>query len=590
MGGAQRTSLEADMMPPPEAEAASHRQASGDRDENMPAEIGGLIVERLMGRGSAGSVWACRDIALGRSVAVKLLHKSIVAGDVARARFDRECRALAQIKSPRVVQIYSTGMDVRGPYLVMELVDGESLAARIERVGALAWRDAVAVAVDVARALRDAASAGVVHRDVKPQNILLDDRGALLSDFGLARSMRGSAAITQQGMIVGTASYLAPELVRGEPPSFASDAYALGAVIYEMLAGEPPFFSERTCEVLFSQLNANVTPIISKKADLPPALARLVGRLLVKQPASRLADYDEIIRGLLDVERQVERGSLVNAPDEAAEPVERTVKIKRLDVRSTEALQDETSEQLMLPETAPVRAFRRARASFAELSRSHAGKFASSVALVVALAAAALAVFAVERDPLERIKRGDADAVRQEIEAIEVSARSPDDAVALGFALMALERPEDAFAAWADAAKRGKRHPEVRAAALARLAHPKAGAALDVLAAWSDDVVPEIVDHANASEWTARHNALLVLERRGDEALVDREALAIQDVDDADSCARRKASSELLRAHGKSESSLAALKRAKARADNACFSHDLRAVETAVRARIQHGR
>jgi tRNA A-37 threonylcarbamoyl transferase component Bud32 len=258
----------------------------------MRAERGYLVAGRyeladLIALGGMGEVWRARDLVLNRPVAVKLL-RSEHAGDAAfLARFRDEARHAASLAHPNIATVHDYGEQDGWAFLVMELVEGESLAARLARTGPTGAAPVIGVLGQVADALAVAHRAGIVHRDVKPANILLTPDGRVkLTDFGIAKAMGGSSH-TASGVVVGTARYLSPEQATGAPTSPASDVYALGLVAYEMLAGRPPFTG--TSDVAAALAHVRDLPP-SLPADVPPALGTLIGESLAKDPARRPVD------------------------------------------------------------------------------------------------------------------------------------------------------------------------------------------------------------------------------------------------------------------------------------------------------------
>ena len=248
----------------------------------------------LLGRGGVGEVWRAEDLQLGRPVAVKVLRR--LEGDALSSleRFRREARATAQLSHPNVVATYDVGTTEDRAYLVMELVRGGDLAQLLRSHGLPPAEEVADLAVQAARGLDAAHAAGIVHRDVKPANLLLSSEGELkITDFGIAR-MSGSeqtGALTGP-VLLGTAAYLSPEQVRGEAATPASDRYALGCVLYELLAGTPPFAGEPH-EVLDGHVHRDPVPVQEYRPDVPAGLADLVMMLLAKDPAARPATAAE---------------------------------------------------------------------------------------------------------------------------------------------------------------------------------------------------------------------------------------------------------------------------------------------------------
>ena len=239
-------------------------------------------VERPLGHGAMAVVDLARDVELDRRVALKRLAENLSRDEELRARFLREGRLAARLAHPNVVRIFDVGQDDERPFIAMEYVDGETLAELVGRTGPLPAREVVELGVQICRALAAAHEAGLVHRDVKPQNLLLGKNRLLkLGDFGIAFGL-GGTRLTMAGTVLGTAAYLAPEQARGEEVTAAADIYGIGAVLYELLTGRPP----RT-PASFVDLTDPTT--IAPPVGAPPALARIVMRCLAADPAARPA-------------------------------------------------------------------------------------------------------------------------------------------------------------------------------------------------------------------------------------------------------------------------------------------------------------
>ncbi|MBX3466691.1 MAG: serine/threonine protein kinase [Planctomycetes bacterium] len=261
-----------------------------------PARIGRFIVEAELGRGGMGVVYRALDPASGARVAVKvLLHAE--AEDL--LRFEREARLLAQARHPAVVSLLELGREQGGrPFVALELVEGESLAARLAR-GPLPPREAVRLLEPVARALAHAHARGVVHRDVKPENVLIDRDGrAKLSDFGLARRTdAGASRLTATGMILGTPAYMAPEQAAGDPADGRADVWGLGATLHAAVTGAPPFGAR--AGVLDSLRAVLEDPVVAPSArgvELPPDVEAVLMACLARDPARRFATADALCR------------------------------------------------------------------------------------------------------------------------------------------------------------------------------------------------------------------------------------------------------------------------------------------------------
>jgi hypothetical protein len=254
----------------------------------MPVLLGRYRLGATLGSGGMAEVRRAEDLALGRPVAVKLLHPHLAADPAFMARFDREARLAAGLSDPRVVAVFDRGVADDGrPFLVMELVEGESLAELLRRVGPLPPDRALAVADDVLAALEHAHGRGVVHRDVKPHNVLLDGEGrAKLADFGIAQAV-AAAAVTVPGEMLGSLRYVAPERLAGAPGSPAGDLYGLGAVLYEALTGRAPFDGDHPAAIAAQHATGTPAPPSAVRPGLPRWLDAALLRALAREPDDR---------------------------------------------------------------------------------------------------------------------------------------------------------------------------------------------------------------------------------------------------------------------------------------------------------------
>ena len=257
-------------------------------DSSTRLLAGRYVLDRLLGRGGMAMVYAGRDHCLDRLVAVKVVPVAVTE-PVGRARFIREARSAAGLSHPNAVAVFDAGEADGYLYIVMELVDGRPLGDVLAEAGSLELAQATAVAASVLAALGQAHDAGIVHRDVKPSNIMVSYDGTVkLLDFGIARRLDDLAGeVTVAGEIVGTPTYLAPEQLDGRPTTPATDLYAVGVVLFEMLAGVPPFDGDGPTATAFAHLNAPVPDVRSFRPDVPGWLAMTIRAAMAKDPAQR---------------------------------------------------------------------------------------------------------------------------------------------------------------------------------------------------------------------------------------------------------------------------------------------------------------
>jgi eukaryotic-like serine/threonine-protein kinase len=247
-------------------------------------------LDELIGRGGMATVWRATDTVLNRPVAVKRLHAGLVADDELTERFRREALMVARLSHPNLVHVLDRGDDADGPYLVLELVEGENLKSRIRREGPLPAADAARICAQVAHALEYAHGQGVVHRDIKAQNVLLSPDGtAKLADFGIARMMEadGEAGLTRTDMLLGSADYLSPEQANGHALDARSDVYSLGIVLFEALTATLPFMGEGFVAVAMKHCSEPLPDPRTVVAGIPPWVAAIVLRATDKDPAQR---------------------------------------------------------------------------------------------------------------------------------------------------------------------------------------------------------------------------------------------------------------------------------------------------------------
>jgi predicted Ser/Thr protein kinase len=256
-------------------------------------------LEGLVGTGGMSSVYKARDRLLERRVALKILHPHHASDADFVERFRKEARSVAQLSHPNIVTVIDRGDDGGRQFIVFEYVEGENLKELVTREGPLPLRRALELALQVGRGLAFAHSNGLVHRDVKPQNVLMNgDDQAKVTDFGIARSIDVDVSVTQTGTVLGTSAYIAPEQASGGEITPQTDVYSLGVVLYELLTGEVPFPGESFVAVAMKHINEPPPSLVERRPETPPRLAAAVDRALAKEPGERFASMDEFIAEL----------------------------------------------------------------------------------------------------------------------------------------------------------------------------------------------------------------------------------------------------------------------------------------------------
>jgi serine/threonine-protein kinase len=269
--------------------------------------------------GGMGSVYRAVDETLGRQVAVKALRRELADDPTFLERFRREARAAAALSHPGVAAIYDYGEVDGQPFIVMELVEGENLAERVAAGGPLPWQEAFAVGEQVAAALAAAHAHGLVHRDVKPANIMLGRDGrAKVTDFGIAQAAQ-AATLTRTGMVLGSANYVAPEQAKGGHVGPAADLYSLGCVLFEAVTGETPYQGGNAVAIATQHVSAPVPDPRELRPDLPAQAAALILRALRKQPDARFPSGTAMAAALAAARQQEDATRVLPAPIVAAE-------------------------------------------------------------------------------------------------------------------------------------------------------------------------------------------------------------------------------------------------------------------------------
>jgi serine/threonine-protein kinase len=270
-----------------------------------------------LGTGGMAEVYCAQDLQLGRKVALKVLHERFAADDEFVERFRREASAAAGLQHQHVVSVYDRGEWEGTSYIAMEYVRGRTLKELVQEEGPLESQRAVDLAVQILRAARFAHRRGVIHRDFKPQNVIVDDEGrAKVTDFGIARA--GASDMTQTGSIMGTAQYLSPEQAQGHAVTARSDLYSIGIVLYELLTGRVPFEAEAAVTIALKQVSEAPVPPSQINPAVTPELEAVVLRALEKDPANRFADADEFIAALDAAGSRIPSAAAIAAAEAAA--------------------------------------------------------------------------------------------------------------------------------------------------------------------------------------------------------------------------------------------------------------------------------
>jgi eukaryotic-like serine/threonine-protein kinase len=258
-------------------------------------------LESRIASGGMSTVYRARDQTLERTVAIKLMAREIATDSDQLERFRREARAVAPISHPHIVTVIDAGEDEGRPYIVFEYVEGETLKARIRRTGGLPVSEAVAYAIEVARALGAAHARHVVHRDVKPQNVLIDEEGsAKVTDFGIARTL-DEEGLTVDGRVLGTTDYVSPEQALGHAVTGQSDLYSLGIVLWEMLTGEVPYRGDNQVAVAMKHVRDTLPDVQQRRPEVSASLASVIDRATAKDLGRRYATAEDLVSDLEDV-------------------------------------------------------------------------------------------------------------------------------------------------------------------------------------------------------------------------------------------------------------------------------------------------
>ncbi len=298
----------------------------GEEADLIGRTLAGFRVERKLGSGAVGAVYLAEQVALSRPVALKILSGGRARSAEYQARFLREARAVARLVHPNAVQVYDVGQAEGYHYIALEYVDGQSLAELLDRRGRIPWRAALEIIRQAASSLARAHEMGIVHRDVKPENLMLSRRGEVkVTDFGLAR-LGGDPSITHHGTILGTPFYMSPEQAEGKEAGEPADVYSLGCTLYHMLVGNPPFEGLTALDVARKHVVEPPVPPTEASANVPPAVSGMVMAMMAKHPGERPASGRALLDAIASARRAAEAAEaevldfLAGDDEAAAEP------------------------------------------------------------------------------------------------------------------------------------------------------------------------------------------------------------------------------------------------------------------------------
>ncbi len=266
----------------------------------MKQQLGHYDIVAELGRGGMGVVYKGYETSLNRYVAIKVLADSLAHDESVKERFLREARSMAALNDPYIIQIYFIGDDAGQTYFVMEFVDGESLGSLLKHEGKLKPEQAAKIIYQTAQGLATAHDKGVIHRDIKPGNLMITSRGSVkIADFGIAlKTQDFSKKLTSTGEFVGTPGYLSPEVCLGKPVDQRSDIFSLGIVLFECLAGRMPFTDESPLGLMLEVVKAEIPDVRSLNAEVDPELSRMLGKMIAKEPAERYQSCQELVDDL----------------------------------------------------------------------------------------------------------------------------------------------------------------------------------------------------------------------------------------------------------------------------------------------------
>ncbi|MHC4600239.1 MAG: protein kinase domain-containing protein, partial [Planctomycetota bacterium] len=269
--------------------------------------VGGCKLEKKLGAGGMGYVYKARHLALNKPVAIKFLSEHI-SNEQAKKRFLKEARTAARLEHSNIVTVHDTGIDQGKHYIVMQFIEGESVSDRLKREGPIPVMEALDIVIEAARGVAAAHHLNMIHRDMKPDNVMIDKAGAVkVADFGLAKDLTDASGITMSQQAMGTPHYMSPEQANDARSADArADIYSLGATLYAMLSGAPPYTGSTPWAIISQHQNEPLPDIRGKNPDVPAPLALALEKMLEKDPANRHQTMDDVIEDLLERKREVE--------------------------------------------------------------------------------------------------------------------------------------------------------------------------------------------------------------------------------------------------------------------------------------------
>ena len=364
--------------------------------------LGDFQVERLLGRGGMGEVYLATQISLNRPVALKVLRPDFLTRPAYLDRFESEAMAVAKLNHPNIVHVYAMGRIDQIHYIAMEYVEGTNLRDYIRKKGAVELPLALSIMKQTAQAIGAAGEAGLIHRDVKPENLLMTRRGRVkVADFGLCRDLRDDLNLTQPGITMGTPLYMSPEQAQGHPLDHRSDLYSMGVTFYYMLAGVPPFHADSAVALALKHVREVPRSLLAHRAEIPIEIDRLVMKLMAKDPADRYQSAALMLADLPKIREAIQGGAtavFAESLDGGAAPAEETLPAggphQELAVRRPRPA---AAVPRPAAETKPSGPAASARAGFSGL--------AAVVAVAVGLCGGALAGWAARAPDLQAIPR-----------------------------------------------------------------------------------------------------------------------------------------------------------------------------------------